>query len=527
MTQWLWITNFLENSSIFYMGALVVTCTFTIAIVVSVVRILAQWLRMHWHLRKIPHPKERWPFSLALDMWQALSAMDPELEVTAKIFNYFEWMFKTIEDNEVTVAYYGPQPFLIATTPTAIEPILNNTQNLNKAFLYKMMKPWIGNGILMIEKTGWRMRRKILTPAFHFRILDDYAPIMNRRAEQMVHKLCLVKEGYFDVLPIVRLAAFGILFETALGVQIDEEEVDRKGLLKVNDEIATSVIARMVNIFHWPDVIYERTKNAQEFRRNVEFIQAYNDRIVKTRKSEYKMGLAESESKNSFLDILLRMHMEEGSLTEDQVRDEVTSIFIGGFDTTATSISYTLYLLGHHPEVQAKLHEELDFIFGDDWERPVTVDDLKQLKYLDCVAKESMRLYPPVPLIARNIDEDVKVGEYTIPKGTVAIAAIYFMQRHPRFFPDPHSFIPERFLASKERANPFAYVPFSGGARNCLGQRFANLEDKILLIHIIRRFEIKSKVPMTELQLSIEVVLRATQGLEIALTPRRRPSASR
>ncbi|CAN7992014.1 unnamed protein product [Ixodes pacificus] len=138
-----------------------------------------------------------------------------------------------------------------------------------------------------------------------------------------------------------------------------------------------------------------------------------------------------------------------------------------------------------------------------------------------------MRLYPPVPLIARNIDEDVKVGEYTIPKGTVAIAAIYFMQRHPRFFPDPHSFIPERFLASKERANPFAYVPFSGGARNCLGQRFANLEDKILLIHIMRRFEIKSKVPMTELQLSIEVVLRATQGLEIALTPRRRPSASR
>ncbi|KAM7305826.1 cytochrome P450 4V2 [Ixodes scapularis] len=453
--------------------------------------------------------------------------MDPELEVTAKIFNYFEGMFKTIEDNEVTVAYYGPQPFFIATTPTAIEPILNNTQNLNKAFLYNMMKPWIGNGILMIEKTGWRMRRKILTPAFHFRILDDYAPIMNRRAEQMVHKLCLVKEGYFDVLPIVRLAAFGILFETALGVKIDEEEVNRKGLLKVNDEIAASVIARMVNIFHWPDVIYYRTKNAQEFKRNVEFIQAYNDRIVKTRKSEYKMGLAESESKKSFLDILLRMHMEEGSLTEDQVRDEVTSIFIGGFDTTATSISYTLYLLGHHPEVQAKLHEELDFIFGDDWERPVTVDDLKHLKYLDCVAKESMRLYPPVPLIARNIDEDVKVGEYTIPKGTVAIAAIYFMQRHPRFFPDPHSFIPERFSASKERTNPFAYVPFSGGARNCLGQRFANLEDKILLIHIMRRFEIKSKVPMTELQLSIEVVLRATQGLEIALTPRRRPSASR
>ncbi|KAL3200357.1 hypothetical protein MRX96_013306 [Rhipicephalus microplus] len=123
--------------------------------------------------------------------------------------------------------------------------------------------------------------------------------------------------------------------------------------------------------------------------------------------------------------------MVDGTLTEDEVKNEVTSIFIGGFETTAISIAYTLFLLGNHPEVQAKVHEEIDAIFVEDVERDVTVEDIKQMKYLEC---ESMRLYPPVPLIARDVDEDMKVGEFTVPKGSVAVAAIYFIQRHPKYY---------------------------------------------------------------------------------------------
>ncbi|XP_049271480.1 cytochrome P450 4V2 isoform X2 [Rhipicephalus sanguineus] len=438
-----------------------------------------------------------------------------------QIFNYFTGMFKTIYDQEVTVAYYGPQPFLIATTPKSIESILTNGQNLNKAFLYEMMKPWIGNGILMIEKSKWRSRRKVLTPAFHFRVLDDYAPIMNRRAREMISRLDTMGTDFFDVLPVVRFVAFGILFETALGVQIDEAEVQRMRLLEINDEIGASVIARMMNLLHWSDIIYSMTQASRDFRKNINFIHEYNRKIVKQRLSEYKMGKVKADSKKSFLDILLHMHMVDGTLTEDEVKNEVTSIFIGGFETTAVSIAYTLFLLGNHPEVQAKVHEEIDAIFAEDMERDVTVEDIKQMKYLECVVKESMRLYPPVPLIARDVDEDMKVGEYTVPRGSVAVAAIYFIQRHPRYYENPDIFQPERFFDTKEK-NPFLYIPFSGGFRNCIGQKFANLEDKILLTQIMRRYTVTSKLRMDQLQLSLEVVLKAIQGLEIKIRPRNR-----
>uniref|UniRef100_G3MRD9 Cytochrome P450 n=1 Tax=Amblyomma maculatum TaxID=34609 RepID=G3MRD9_AMBMU len=477
-------------------------------------------MRMYWCLRNVPHPRGAVAVLSSFGHVAEPGQNGPQPRShRQKLFNYFEEMFKTICDQEVTVAYYGPQPFLIATTPKAIEPVLTNSQNLNKAFLYQMMRPWIGNGILLIEKSIWRPRRKLLTPAFHFRVMDDYAPIMNRRAREMVRKLDAVGTGVFDVLPIVRLAAFGILFETALGVQIDEAEVQRTRLLEINDEIGASVIARMLNLLHWPDLIYNMTQESKDFKRNIKSIHDYNRKIVKQRIAEYKVGKVGADSKKSFLDVLLHMHMVDGTLTEEDVRNEVTSIFIGGFETTASAIVYTLFLLGNHPEVEAKVLEEIDGIFGDDKERDVTIEDIKQLKYMECVFKESMRLYPPVPLIARNVDEDMKIGEHIVPRGTVAVVGIYFVQRHPKYFEKPDCFIPERFLDTKDK-NPYLYIPFSGGSRNCIGQRFANLEEKILLTQIMRRYTITSKLRMDQLQLSVEVVLKAIQGIEIQIKPR-------
>lgn len=444
--------------------------------------------------------------------------MDRKLHITAKLFNYLRDVTESIHHQNVSVAFYGPQPFLFGITPTSIEGILSNTQNLNKSFIYKMMMPWMGNGILTSDKEVWKTRRKILTPAFHFRILDDYTPIMNRRTADVVEKLSTLGKDYFDVLPVLRLAAFGMLFETAMGIEIDEAEVQKRGLLRVTDELAASVMARIVNIFHWSDFIFNRSKSGSRFYKNVEYIQSYNHKIVKQRKEEYKIGV-DTGSRRSFLDILLRMHIEDGTLTEEQVRDEVATVFIGGFDTTATAASFTLYLLGHHPEIQKKVHQELDEVFGSDWERPVTLEDVKNLKYLECVIKESMRLYPPVPLVARNIDEDVIIDGHTIPKGTVAFGMIYYLHRHPRVYDQPNDFIPERFQITKER-HPYAYVPFSGGSRNCIGQRFAQIEDKIMLAQILRRFKVDSKVPIDELQLQFEIVLRPAQGIQIKLTPR-------
>lgn len=501
--------------------------TFVLALLaVTCLKFAGKWFRMYWTLRDAPRPPQRYPFSLLLDTLAAFAKMDPRLHITAKIYNYAKQMFAVCMDQEVTVAFYGPQPFLVGTTPMAMEAIFKSTTNVNKSFIYQMMRPWVGNGILISDKAVWKPRRKMMTPAFHFRTLEDYIPIMNSRADEMVRDITettKLGDAYFDVRPIVRRAAFAILFETSMGVKIDKEEVERMRLLEITEELSASIVARSANILHWPDFIYNLTKEHHEFIANIKHVQTYNNQIVKQRKEDYEAGVGDDKQRRSFLDILLRLHIEEKILTEQEVRDEVSSIFIGGFDTTATAASFCLYLLGHHPEVQNKVHEEMDEVFGDDWERPVTIDDIKRLKYTECVIKESMRIYPAVPLLARMIDEDIQIGKHTIPKGTVALALIFFMHRHPKYFENPDVFIPERFLETKSW-HPFQFVPFSAGPRNCIGQKFAQYEEIILLTHVMRKYKVESKVPMDKLQLAFEIVLTAPEGLELKFTSRVRPS---
>ncbi|XP_049514575.1 cytochrome P450 4V2-like [Dermacentor silvarum] len=192
-----------------------------------------------------------------------------------------------------------------------------------------------------------------------------------------------------------------------------------------------------------------------------------------------------------------------------------------GYDTTAALASYCLYLLGNHRDVQVALHNEIDGMFGDDVHRPVTTDDLRSMRYLSCIIKETLRLYPSVPIMGRYIEEDMKIGTQLIPKGTMAMVLIYFLHRHPRFHKNPSCFTPERFLSDATRPSQYAYMPFFGGPRNCIGQRFAVQEAKVVVAQLMRHFEVHSKLREEELQLELGIVLRPSQGLEIKLTPRK------
>ncbi|XP_064458382.1 cytochrome P450 4c3-like [Ornithodoros turicata] len=494
---------------------LVQVCVLLVAVVC--VKFVGEWLRAYWYLRRVPHPKEKWPFSLVLDMWQEMSKMDPNIPMTAKMFQYLRSMMPTILDQDVTACYYGPVPLLFGVTPDTVEKIFSNPRNQNKPFIYRLMQPFIGNGIVLSDTDVWKSRRKAMTPAFHFKVLDSYVPTMSRKGEELIPVLNNFEGKYFDALPVMRMVAFGILFETALGSRINVKEAQENGLFIAMDNVGSFVVDRMINLFHWPDFTYNLTAKAKEFYKHVAVIRDYNDSIVRERSADYKARQA--EGKNSFLDAMLKVHFEDGTMSLDAIRDEVSSVFIGGFDTTGTAMGYTLHLLGNHPDVQAKVHDEVDAIFGDDRDRPITVDDLKQLTYLECVIKESMRLYPPLPIVGRRIDEDIEIGKYVIPKGTMALAACFFLQRHPRFYEKPDEFIPERFMDS-QRKHPFLYVPFAGGPRNCIGQKFAQREEKIILAHIMRHFNVESKLRTENLTLCMELVLRPLEGLEVKLTPR-------
>lgn len=196
--------------------------------------------------------------------------------------------------------------------------------------------------------------------------------------------------------------------------------------------------------------------------------------------------------------------------------------FFQGHDTTAGGISWTLYLLGLHPDVQQQVYEELESIFNGS-DRPAVLEDLHAMKYLERVIKEAMRLYPPVPSFSRILSEDIELDHYTLPKETMIRIGVYYLHRDPRFFPEPEKFLPDRFLPENTVSrHPFAYIPFSAGPRNCLGQKFALYEEKSVLSSILRNFKITSIEKREELKLISEVILKSHNGINVKLERRQR-----
>ncbi|XP_077558056.1 cytochrome P450 4V2-like isoform X1 [Haemaphysalis longicornis] len=514
-------TQFDRTAAFFYWTVIAIASAITAVIFVQLAQTLYEWLRMWWYLREVPKLKPKHSFSLLIDMYKQMAAMDPGLGIKVKSFKYLQGVFKSIEDQDVTVAFYGPYPFLAACTPETVESVLTNAENVDRSFFYAMMEPWVGGGMLTLSGEAWKSRRKIVRPGYHFRILDGYVPIFNKRGERLMKKLASMAGGFFDVMPVVRAATLGAVLETTMGVDFDEE-IERVGYLKIHDALSDAVTKRAAKFHYWFDSIYAFTRECKEMKRNVEKAKAFLDTILKKRLADYKNGVRDPISSNVFLEILLRMWVDEGTLTETEVRDECMAMLIGGFDPTANNIAHALHLLGLHPEIQAKVHEEIDLVCGEDWYKPVTTDELKELTYMESVLKETLRLYPPVPIISRKLTTDIAIGKYTIPRGTVGFVAIYFLQRNPRFFEDPDAFKPERFLETKSTPN-YAFAAFSCGPRNCLGQKFSILQAKIFMTYVLRRFEVTSKIPMDELVLTTDIILKPMQGLEIELTPRRHP----
>ncbi|KAH9520017.1 Cytochrome P450 4V2 [Bulinus truncatus] len=201
---------------------------------------------------------------------------------------------------------------------------------------------------------------------------------------------------------------------------------------------------------------------------------------------------------------------------------DLTKAFDLGHDTTAAAINWATHLIGSHAEVQAKVHEELDKVFGNDT-RDATMEDLKELKYLECCIKEALRLFPSVPVFARSIKEDLCLDkDYIIPKDTSVIIITVAVHRDPKIYPEPDLFKPERFfLENSASRHPYSYIPFSAGPRNCIGQKFALLEEKTVLSHLFRNFNVRSVQKRSELRPIGDLILRPENGIIVEMTPRK------
>ncbi|XP_028175777.1 cytochrome P450 4C1-like [Ostrinia furnacalis] len=216
------------------------------------------------------------------------------------------------------------------------------------------------------------------------------------------------------------------------------------------------------------------------------------------------------------MDLVLEL-VEEGVLTDQEIRGEVDTMVLAGYDTSSTTAAYTCVLLGSYPDVQEKVYAELEEVFGNS-DIDVEKHDLSKLVYLDAVLKEVGRLYPVTPIILRYVDKDVKLRNYTMPEGSNCAIFLSGVSRHKVWGADKDQFRPERWLENTVPENCNAYTGFSTGRRACIGRSYALTLMKITLVHILRNYRIKAD--HRQLVLTLELFLKPAEGCKISLEPR-------
>ncbi|XP_021957112.1 cytochrome P450 4C1 [Folsomia candida] len=422
--------------------------------------------------------------------------------------------------------------------------LLNSKTNISKGKDYNWVRPWLGEGLLLSTGEKWENRRKMLNPTFHFKILEDFMHVFNKESQKMVD--ILRKESQsgntVDIHNFVTRCALDIICVTAMGTSSNAQDFPDGDYTKAINDYRRLTKDRSLRPWLRFETTWKLSSLYQRQQESLKMLHGFTTQVIAKRKATFlrekeqaaredqfgeendtEMIYFKSKKRLAFLDLLLQVQVEKGEkeLSDVDIRQETDTFMLGEHDTTSSSSSFTLFVLGSYPQFQEKVHEELDSIFGNDKHRPVTSEDLNRMKYLEMVIKESLRLYPPVPFIQRTLSTDIPLDDGRIlPKGATVGIFIYKIHKDADVFKNPEEFRPERFLPGLESYDALEYIPFSAGQRNCIGQKFAMMEEKVILSTVLRNFKVKVMMPLEDLKLLSEITLRSDNGLPVQLMER-------
>ncbi|KAM7350273.1 uncharacterized protein ACRADG_008888 [Cochliomyia hominivorax] len=451
---------------------------------------------------------------------------------TLNIFALFERLCKQF--GKLYHLWLFHRVVIIIKEPKHLEVILSSQHVIKKPFIYDMLSCWLGDGLLLSYGPKWHARRKVLTPTYHFKILEQFIEIFDRQSHVFVHKLKEKADGKtsFNIFPYVCLAALDNISETAMGVKIGAQEHPEFPYAKAVKDATNILATRAVKPIYYYNILFMLAAfpSYLKLRKSIKIMHDFTTKVIKERKAamvlQKPMERAQfdvdvgQKKRMAFLDVLLQATVDGKPLSLQDIREEVDTFMFEGHDTTTSGISFCLYLLSRHPSVQQRVFEEIIQVLGANKDDPICMQDLQNLKYLEAVIRETLRLYPSVPIIARHCLQDVQIGDQTIPANSNLVLLLYDVGRDPDYFPQPNEFNPERFYSeSPDNIYPFAYVPFSAGPRNCIGQKFAMLEMKATISRLLRHYEL---LPLGEEVVQVlSLILRSVNGVQLGLRPRK------
>ena len=404
----------------------------------------------------------------------------------------------------------GSQQYFLVNNPEYIKDILVTHQaSFKKGRGLERAKAMLGNGLLTSEGDFHHRQRRLAQPAFHRDRIARYAGMMVDYADRMQHEGW--REGQtLDIAREMMHLTLAIVGKTLFDTETEAEaEQVRQALSESMQRFNRFMLPFAEFLDRLPLPGNRRYRQARDVLDSIIY------RIINERRRS-------GEDTGDLLSMLLTAQDDEGDgggMTDLQLRDEVITIFLAGHETTANTLTWTWHLLSEHPEIESRLHHELDHELAG---RLPTVEDLPHLRYTEMVITEALRLYPPAWIMGRRALKDYQLGPYVVPAGSIVIMSPYVMHHDDRYFPDPFRFDPDRWTPEAKASRPqFSFFPFGGGPRRCIGEGFAWTEAIMVIATLAPRWNLR-RAPGHPIALQPLVTLRPRHGIRMVLTGRNR-----
>jgi cytochrome P450 len=411
------------------------------------------------------------------------------------------------EHGDVVTLRLGGRTGFMLNHPDLIEQVLVTEQRnfVKHSWFWRHVTAVFGSGLLTNEGDPWLAQRRMIQPAFHRERIAGYGRVMVDATERMLDgwRDGEVRDVHRDLMALTLEIVAKVLFDA----EVKEDVAQFEAAL---DDALEAIALRFRRPFPVPDWI--PLPSNSRYNRAVREIDELVYRFIREHEEHG------TENGTDLLSVLMQARTEDDRpMPTKQIRDEAVTLVLAGHETTALTLSWAFALLSLHPEVADRLTAELDAVLGD---RPPAVEDLPRLRYTEHVISESMRLYPPAYAIGREAVADCEIGGWHVAAGTTLFVVAWVLHRDPRWFADPDAFRPERWEDGlAERLPRFAYLPFGGGPRLCVGNRFATMEAVLILAAVARRFRVELE-PNRMPEPFPTITLRPREGVRARVTAR-------
>ncbi|XP_012281710.1 cytochrome P450 4C1 [Orussus abietinus] len=513
---WSFASRFVEDRDMCFWISPVFASLFLGAVFFSIVLWLTKSLRKWWHQRvkmlklaaSLPGPPALPIIGNALSF--ACSHEDILCRID-KITRTYESPFRF---------WLGPRLFVVLTRPEDIEVVLNNPKAQYKDRTYRFLEPFIGKGLITESGPRHRAHRKLIMPMLNSKSLAvcvEYFDKHSRYCADLLVKKC--DDGEFDVAPFLTKCTVDVMLDTIMGVPGNAQTGNYLNLIYWTEKMYEMVYTRIMKVWLHCDWIFDLTDLGNQQKTGRSVIYRFVESVVTRKKKEHsalKRGVIRANRPRLMvLEQLIDQLETTKSMDDQELKEEIYTLFTAAQDTVAVVSSFALLMLAMHPEIQDKVRQELLEVLGAD---NITAEYLANMKYTDMVVRETLRLFPIAPITVRRLEGDIELDSCTIPEGCSIVLGFYSTHRCSKYWSEPEKFIPERFLPENSiDRHPYAYLPFSSGVLGCIGQKFAIMCLKTVIGNVVRRYKLSSNSKIEDIRLKSDISVRSKDGYRMSI----------